>query len=480
MVRCAAIDLGAGSGRVIAAELVDGRIVLTEAHRFDTPLRQNGSGTLYWDVDAIEEEVRAGLRAAQRVAPLDSLGIDSWGVDYVLLDGDHRRVGLAVAYRDARTDGMMPVVFERIPKEAIYRRTGIQFLPLNTLYQLAATARYQPGWTARARHFLMLPDYFNFRLCGSLANEYTNATTTQLYNQQSESWDPELLAAAGASPSWMLPVSQPGAVIGEMVACGQSIRVVSVASHDTASAVAGAPLQGADEAFISSGTWSLMGIESPVPFVGDDALRLNISNEGGYAHRYRVLKNIMGLWLLQRIRAELAEPRPSHGELAAAAGSAQPWRSVVDPDDGRFLNPPSMTAAVQEYCGQSGQAVPEDAASLARCVFDSLALSYRRVKEQLEALRGRPLSAIRIIGGGSQNRLLNQLCADACQLPVKAGPAETSALGNACVQMIALGAIADLDQARQLINQSFSTDLCLPRQTVPAGAWERFQASAYA
>lgn len=479
MFRCVAIDIGAGSGRVIAADIVDDHISLNEIYRFDTPEILGTDCIQYWDIDAIEHHVRSGLQIAGNDSPIDSIGVDSWGVDYVLLDENRQRVGLPVSYRDHRTDGVMPLVFSRISEEEIYRRTGIQFLPFNSLYQMAATAEQHPDWLERTRHFLMVPDYLNFRLCGAIANEYTNATTTQLYSLLSNSWDVDLLAAAGVARPLMRQVVDPGTVMGTMACGDRSVRVIAVASHDTASAVAGAPLESGDEAFVSSGTWSLMGVESATPFVSPEARRLNFSNEGGYGRRYRVLKNITGLWLVNQVRAESAAPHLGPGAVVAAAEAAVPWDSVIDPDDPRFLNPPSMTLAIQEFCAETGQPVPRDMGSLARCIFDSLALSYRRVKEELELLRGRPLSRIRIIGGGSQNRLLDQLCADTCQLPVSAGPVETSALGNACVQMIALGAIPDLDKARAIVRRSFPIDQFVPRQPVPDHVWRRFLALAH-
>ena len=472
MVRCLAIDLGAGSGRAIAARYDGATLHLTETARFDTPLLINETGTHHWDIDAIESHIRAGILD---VGPVESVGIDSWGVDYVLVDGAGRRVGLPVSYRDNRTQGLMASVFERMSQAEIYRRTGIQFQPFNTLYQLAATARLTPSWLADARHFLMVPDYLNFRLCGTLANEYTNASTTQLLNLASRDWDGDLLAVAGVDPSLMQRIVEPGTILGETEVGNGLAHVVAVASHDTASAVVAAPLDGPDQAYISSGTWSLMGLESPVPFAGTAALGFNVTNEGGYGRRFRVLKNIMGLWLLQRIRAEMPEPRPSHADLVTAAEQATPWRSVINPDDPRFLNPPSMIAALQDYCAQTRQPVPVDRPHLVRCILDSLALSYRRAKEDLEQLTGRSLSSIRIIGGGSRNRLLNQLTADACQIPVKAGPVETSALGNVCVQLITLGALSDLDAARALVRRSFPIEHYRPNNPVPQEAWQHLR-----
>jgi rhamnulokinase len=474
---CAAIDLGAASGRVAVADFDGDRIVLREAGRFETPsLTDPGSGHLCWDVDAIEARVRERLAAACRLAPLSSIGVDSWGVDYVLVDGDGRRVAPAVSYRDERTRGVMEEVFARVPADEIYRRTGIQFLPLNTLYQLAATSRDRPEWLARASHLLLLPCYVTSRLCGALVNEYTHATTTQVYRLAGDGWDEALLAAVGVPRALLVDAVEPGTVVGELPAAAGAprVQVVMPGTHDTASAVAAIPLAGPDEVFISSGTWSLMGIESARPHADAAARRLNFSNEGGVERRYRVLKNILGLWIAQRLREELGAP--DHGVVVAAAEAAPPWRCLVDPADPRFVNPPSMVAALSAFCAETGQPDPGGLGGLARCAFESLALSYRRVKLELEEMTGRPMARVRIVGGGSRNRLLDQLCADACQLPVSAGPVETSVLGNACVQLIALGALGSLAEARALVSRSFPAEEFLPRGAVPGDAWARFQA----
>ncbi|HXP96492.1 MAG TPA: rhamnulokinase [Telmatospirillum sp.] len=477
-VRSAAVDMGAGSGRVILAELTAGRLSLIEAHRFETPLiSDEETGYQCWDVDAIEANMRIGLDKADLLAPLDSVGCDTWGVDFVLLGEDRRRVGPAVAYRDLRTEGMMDAVFARMTPQEIYRRTGIHFQPYNTLYQLAATAERHPDWLRRARHLLMMPDYLHFCLSGVISNEYTIATTTQLLNLATRDWDVDLLAIAGVAPGLMVKPVESGTTIGAvtLAADGRTIRVIAPGGHDTASAVAAAPLNGPDDAFLSSGTWSLMGVESPTPYADAAAHRFNFGNEGGVCGRYRVLKNMMGLWLIQRIRKELGSP--AFTDLVAAAAAAPAWASIVNPDDPRFLNPVSMTDTLRTIATENGEAAPEGLGALARCVFDSLALGYRRVKEDLETLRGRPLKHICIIGGGSQNGLLNQLCADACQIPVSAGPVETSALGNACVQMMALGAVHSLDEARAVVRRSFDVTDIVPGPAVPEAVWLRFQAA---
>jgi rhamnulokinase len=471
---CAAIDLGASNGRVVVAETDGQHLSLREAARFETPLLQGEGEYQCWDIDAIEARVREGLRAARALGPLASVGVDTWGVDFVLLDERSARAAPVVSYRDNRTRAVMDQVMARMPGAEIYRRTGIQFQPFNTLFQLAATAAREPAWLARARRLLLLPDYLHFRLCGALSNEYTNSTTTQLFGIHDHDWDDELLALAGISRTLLSRVVEPGTQLGQLdTGLAGAARVIAPPTHDTASSVAAIPLEGQDTAFISSGTWSLMGIESPEPLAGPEALRLNVTNEGGAERRYGVLKNIIGLWLVQRIRQELGGE--DHAALVEAAEAAVPWRSLVDPEDPRFFNPSSMIEAIQGFCSETGQPVPSDPGQLARCAFDSLALCYRRAAGDLGALRGRPLARIHIVGGGCRNRLLDQLCADACALPVRAGPAETAALGNACVQLISLGVLPSLDAARALIRRSFEVEEFTPRDPVPGDALRRFE-----
>ena len=467
-----AVDLGASSGRVIAAQLRKGTLSLREVRRFSIAFsKDQHSGYLCWDIDAIEKNVRQGIEDASQLAPIISIGVDSWGVDYVLLDAELQRVGPAICYRDGRTQGKIEQVTARMSRAEIYRRTGIQFQPFNTMFQLAAMAVREPEWVARTRHLLMIPDYFHFRLCGVMANEYTDATTTQLLSLDG-TWDRELFAAAGLKQIWMQPPVAAGTVLGEERFGGKTAKVVAGTTHDTASAVVGTPFEAETEAFLSSGTWSLMGVESVIPYASEQALRWNFANEGGFGRRYRVLKNIMGLWLLQRITQEFEAPIDD--ALMSAVAEAAPWRSIVNPDDARFLNPDSMTQAIADYCVETGQPEPETLAEFGRCALESLALSYRLVKEQLESLRGQSLTRIRIIGGGAKNRLLNQLCANACQLPVSAGPVEASALGNICSQMIALGEIPSLDAARAVIRNSFEINEYRPLEPIPDSVWKKF------
>jgi len=434
---------------------------LREIHRFVNCL-QKQDGFDCWDIDTLEAEIRTGLnKVCEEGIHIDSIGIDTWGVDYVLLDGNGNRVGLPVSYRDSRTDGVMAHALAQLGKAEIYGRSGIQFLPFNTLYQLRALVEQQPELVANVAHALLIPDYFSYRLTGQMNWEYTNATTTQLVNINSDSWDENLLNWTGASRDWFGTPTHPGNVIGHWT-CPQenAIPVVAVASHDTASAVIAAPLASQDAAYLSSGTWSLMGFESKTPYTSDTALAANITNEGGAEGRYRVLKNIMGLWLLQRV---LKEQRIS--DLTALIGEAETLpacRFLINPNDDRFINPANMSAEIQAACRETAQPVPEGAADLARCIFDSLALLYAEVLHELATLRGKPFSQLHIVGGGCQNHLLNQLCANACGITVLAGPVEASTLGNIGIQLVTLDELADVDQFRQVVTGNYGLTTFIP------------------
>jgi len=452
---CVAVDLGASSGRVMLAryEPAQRTLSLREIHRFVNCL-QKQDGFDIWDIDSLEAEIRTGLnKVCDEGMRIDSIGIDTWGVDIVLLGHNGERVGLPVSYRDARTDGVMARAVEQLGKADIYGRSGIQFLPFNTLYQLRALVEQQPELTAQVAHALMIPDYFSYRLTGNMNWEYTNATTTQLVNINSDTWDENLLNWTGASPQWFGTPTHPGNVIGQWGSPqGNAIPVVAVASHDTASAVIAAPLADQDAAYLSSGTWSLMGFESKTPYTCEKALARHITNEGGAEGRYRVLKNIMGLWLLQRVLKEQAiSDLPA---LIAETERLAPCRFLINPNDDRFINPANMSSEIQSACRESHQPVPHLPAELARCIFDSLALLYADVLSELAALRGKPFSQLHIVGGGCQNALLNQLCADACGITVIAGPIEASTLGNIGIQLMTLDELRSVDEFRTLVSHN--------------------------
>jgi rhamnulokinase len=451
-------------------------LAIEEIHRFDNGfVRRHGHDC--WDVENLVAQIKLGLEKilAAGVVPA-SVGVDTWGVDFVLLDAAGEMLGDAVAYRDQRTDGMMAKVFARMPRAEIYARTGIQFQPFNTLYQLAALVDEHPDWLPRVSSLLLMPDYLHYRLCGARSCEITNASTSQLLNLATRDWDAALIDRIGVPAHWFLPLCQPGSTLGEWAASdGRRIKVIAPATHDTASAVLAVPLADEASAYISSGTWSLMGIESRTPCSGADALAANITNEAGVDGSYRVLKNIMGLWLIQRVRD--AFPDHSFADLVSEAQAAAPLRHLIDPNDDRFLNPPSMVEAIRAFCRETGQEEPRSAGELARCVFESLAFLYRRTLGELEAIAGQRLARIHIVGGGCQNAFLNQLCADFCRLPVHAGPVEASALGNIAAQLRGLGLLSDRRAVRDLIRRSFPIHTLLPRaddERIEA-QWQRFQ-----
>ncbi len=473
----AAVDVGASSGRVMLASWQPDTQTLgiKEIHRFGNGFKPV-AGHDCWDTDALEREILTGLtRLDNNIVPLDGIGIDTWGVDYVLLDQQGARVGEAVSYRDHRTDGVMAQVTATLGHQALYRHTGIQFLPFNTLYQLKALCAQQPELIPRVAHFLMIPDYFIYRLTGKMNREYTNASTTQMLNLQNGDWDQRLLDYLGIPRRWFGTPRPPGNTVGEWTGpSGRAVPVIAVASHDTASAVVASPLKDRHSAYLSSGTWSLMGFESDVPYNSEQALVANITNEGGISGTYRVLKNIMGLWLLQRICHE--QNVTSLPALIAQATVEPPFVSLINPNDDSFLNPPSMVATIRAACRETGQPVPQTDAALARTVLDSLALCYRQVLEELGRLRGAALDHLYIVGGGCQNQLLNQLCADICQIPVTAGPVEATTLGNVGCQLMALGDVPSLACWRRIVERSFPPRHFSPRR-VPGVAviWQRFQ-----
>lgn len=462
---CVAIDLGASSGRVMLASYASQKQILTlrEMHRF-TNILQKINGTDCWDLDSLEAEIRYGL---QKVCDdgilIDSIGIDTWGVDFVLLDSSGERVGQPVAYRDSRTHGVMQRAEAQLGRAEIYQRSGIQFLPFNTLYQFRALCEQQPDLLKRVAHALLIPDYFSYRLTGRMNWEYTNATTTQMVNINTDSWDETLLDWAGASRSWFGTPTHPGNIIGHWICpLGNKIPVVAVASHDTASAVIASPLAGKHAAYLSSGTWSLMGYESKTPCISDTALVNNITNEGGAESRYRVLKNIMGLWLLQRVLKE--QNISDISALIAETKALSACRFIINPNDDRFINPKSMSEEIRAACRESRQPVPQGAAGLARCIFDSLALLYATVLRELADLHGHPFSQLHIVGGGCQNSLLNQLCADACGITVIAGPIEASTLGNIGIQLMALDELNNVDDFRQVVRGSHALTTFIPNK----------------
>ena len=460
-----AVDIGASSGRHIVGIVQDGKITLQEVYRFENGVRRE-NGHLCWNIDALAAEVVNGLKAAHDAGYTPAtIGIDTWAVDFVLLDADGQRIGDAVAYRDERTEGVREVL-ERdygLTFAEHYARTGIQYQKFNTVYQLMALKQEHPDQLAAAKMFLMVPDYLNYLLCGVAANEYTNASTTALVGADSKDWDDAMIAMLGLPRDIFQSIKTAGTVLGhltpEMQAkVGFDAEVILPATHDTGSAFLAVPARDEFAAYLSSGTWSLLGVENAAAITSADSCVANFTNEGGYEYRYRYLKNIMGLWMIQSVRRELGEQngtRPSFPELIAAAKEAADFASYVDPNDSRFLAPTSMIAEVKAVCADTHQPMPQTTGEVMQCIYNSLTQDYRCAIETLQALTGKTYTSLNIVGGGSQDGYLNQLTANATGLPVFAGPTEGTALGNLMVQFIHAGIFADLAEARAAIKRSF-------------------------
>lgn len=463
--RIAAVDLGASSGRVMAFDIAADRVDFTEAHRFPNgPVRLGG--TLHWDVLALYQGVLDGLRAAG--PRLDSVGIDSWAVDYGLLDATGALLGNPVHYRDARTDGVPDAVHARVPAAELYGVTGLQVLPFNTVYQLAAA--HGTPQLAAARQLLLIPDLLGHWLTGARVTEVTNASTTGLLDARTRTWSAELMSRLGIPEGLFTPLVEPGTVVGGLlphVGAG-SAPVVAVGSHDTASAVVGVPAATRDFAYVATGTWSLVGVELDAPVLTEAGRRANFSNELGVDGTVRYLRNVMGLWLLQECLREWGDPDLA-GLLDAAAGEPG-LTAVVDAGDPAFIPPGDMPARIAAACARTGQPAPATRAAVVRCVLDSLALAHRRAVRQAAELSGRRVEVVHVVGGGARNRLLCRLTADACGLPVIAGPVEAAAYGNALVQARALGAVTGgLPELRALVRAS--TELVRYEPGGGAEAW---------
>ncbi len=469
-----AIDIGASSGRHILGQVKDGRLVLEEVYRFENrQLRRDGHDC--WDMENLWNGILNGLKACKEIGKIPATaGIDTWAVDYVLLDEKDQVSGDAVAYRDSRTEGMDRIVESVLSPEELYARTGIQKQVFNTIYQLTAQKQEHPEQLGRAKSFLMIPDYFHFLLTGVKKQEYTNATSTNLVNARQKEWDYELISRLGFPTEWFGELSMPGTVAGSFspeiqAQVGFDCTVVLPATHDTGSAFLAVPARDDHAVYLSSGTWSLLGVENEEPITSEESRKQNFTNEGGAWYRYRYLKNIMGLWMIQSIRRELngvnyvagktgrtvAEKQWSFPDLIAAAKAAKEFSSVVDVDDAGFLAPESMIQAVKDACARSGQAVPETVGEIMQCVYLSLARRYAEAIRDLEKLTGKTYTSINIVGGGCQDDYLNQLTADASGLPVYAGPVEGTAIGNLLVQMIRAGEFDSLQAARDAARKSF-------------------------
>lgn len=463
-----AIDLGAESGRAMLAHLHAGVLTVDEIHRFQNDPVEYG-GSLHWDVARLWFELRVALSSVHDAA-LAGIGVDTWGVDYALLGERGELLQNPLHYRDPRNVAAMADVLRLIPTEELYQTTGIQVMPINTINQLYAARTHTPRLLDAAERLLMMPDLFNFWLTGNAVCEFTNATTTQLVNPSTRNWTSGLLDRLGIPSRLPAPILEPGSVVGTLlpqVAPSRAMDgtpVIASASHDTASAVAAITARG-NTAFISSGTWSLVGIELDAPLITPAALKLNFSNEGGVNGTTRLLKNVMGLWMLQCCRRSWAHAgrHPTYDELIEAAAGEPGFRHLVDPDEGSFARPDDMPAAIDRFCQRTGQPTPTGDGAYVRAILDSLALKYRLVIGNLERLIERPIDRIRVIGGGSKNRLLSQFTADATGRMVIAGPAEATSLGNIAVQLITTGAVGSLAEARAVIERSFPTETFEPR-----------------
>jgi rhamnulokinase len=492
-MRILSVDLGASGGRVLAATLTDGSSGLVvsqdEIHRFaHNPVwvPRNGGRTLSWDALRMWEEIQTGLRKAGHEAGRpDSVGVDTWGVDFGLLDTRGALLANPTAYRDPRTDGMMERVFGIVPRDEIFQRTGLQFMQLNTLYQLFALSEQEPHLIPAIDRLLLMPDLFHYWLCGSRSVEYTNASTTQAVGAASRQWDEHLFQRLGLPISILPPIVEPGTRLGtvradvaEELGLSSSTPVICPATHDTASAVVATPGEGANWAFLSAGTWCLFGAEVPQPYLDASVLEAGFSNEGGVRGTTRLLRNITGLWLVQECRRYWqSEGRDlTYGELAWLAEEAEPFRALIDPDDPAFAQPTRMPHAIAEYCACTGQAAPDGVGEFVRTALEGIALTVRLRWEQLQQILGRQFSVLHIVGGGTQNTLLCQLIADALGCPVIAGPTEATALGNALVQAVGHNAL-DYTEARSVVRRSISLTEYAPRETQAWGdAYDRFLA----
>ncbi|MCI6552659.1 MAG: rhamnulokinase [Lachnospiraceae bacterium] len=453
-----AIDIGASSGRHILGSVEDGKIVLEEVYRFWNGMDEE-DGTLYWDTDRLFGEILAGMKKCKEMGKIPvSVGVDTWGVDFVLLDEEDQIVGKAVGYRDHRTEGMDEEVYQIISEEELYARTGIQKAIYNTIYQLMALKKRRPADLERAASLLMIPDYFHYRLSGKKVQEYSEASTSQLLNPETKDWDYELIEMLGFPTGIFQSIRMPGTTVGCLTekvqeVVGYNCKVVLPPSHDTASAVMAVPSNEEDTCYISSGTWSLIGVERGEPDCSPKSRAANFTNEGGYGGRITYLANIMGLWMIQSVRNQLA-PDMSYGELCRQA-SREKIASLVDCQDESFLSPRDMVKAVQSYCEKTGQEVPLTLSQLACVIYNSLAKCYGEKLQEIRKITGTQYDKIHIIGGGSNAVYLNELTAKYTGISVHAGPGEATAIGNILAQMLEEGEFGDLREARRCVADSF-------------------------
>lgn len=480
--RVLAFDFGASSGRAIIGCFDGDKITLEEVHRFSNDPVSVG-GTVYWDVLRLFYEIKQGIIKAKIAGGFDSIGIDTWGVDFGLIDSEGKLMENPVHYRDARTVGLVDEAFKTMPKEKLYGITGIQFMELNTLFQLISLKKYRPWMLERADKMLFMPDLFGYMLTGKMCAEYSIASTSQLIDLDKRTWSKEILDAFGIKESVFAPLVQPGTVLGELSKevceeCGVApVPVISVCGHDTQSAITSVPCEDGDFAFLSSGTWSLFGTELDKPIVNETSMNINITNEGGFDGSTGFLKNIIGLWLIQESRRQWKREGKeySYADLEKLALAAGPFKCFIDPDAPEFVPHGNIPERVREFCRKTGQYVPETVGEIMRCIYESLAMKYRLTFEKLRECTERDYPVIHVIGGGTKDGLLCQMTANSCDRTVKAGPIEATVMGNVAVQLMSNGSVKNIGQARKIVADSSELKTFEPKDTDKwAGAYEDF------
>lgn len=480
--RVLAFDFGASSGRAIIGCFDGDKITLEEVHRFSNDPVSVG-GTVYWDVLRLFYEIKQGIIKAKIAGGFDSIGIDTWGVDFGLIDSEGKLMENPVHYRDARTVGLVDEAFKTMPKEKLYGITGIQFMELNTLFQLISLKKYRPWMLERADKMLFMPDLFGYMLTGKMCAEYSIASTSQLIDLDKRTWSKEILDAFGIKESVFAPLVQPGTVLGELSKeiceeCGvDPVPVISVCGHDTQSAITSVPCEDGDFAFLSSGTWSLFGTELDKPIVNETSMNINITNEGGFDGSTGFLKNIIGLWLIQESRRQWKREGKeySYADLEKLALAAEPFKCFIDPDAPEFVPHGNIPERVREFCRKTGQYVPETVGEIMRCIYESLAMKYRLTFEKLRECTERDYPVIHVIGGGTKDGLLCQMTANSCDRTVKAGPIEATVMGNVAVQLMSDGSVKNIGQARKIVADSSELKTFEPKDTDKwAKAYEDF------
>lgn len=475
--RVLAFDFGASSGRAIIGCFDGDKITLEEIHRFSNDPVSVG-GTVYWDVLRLFYEIKQGIVKAKIAGGFDSIGIDTWGVDFGLIDSEGKLMENPVHYRDTRTAGLVEESFKTMPKEKLYGITGIQFMELNTLFQLISLKKYRPWMLERADKMLFMPDLFAYMLTGKMCAEYSIATTSQLIDLETKSWSEEILDAFGIKKSLFAPLVKPGTVLGELSKeiceeCGvDPVPVISVCGHDTQSAITSVPCEDGNFAFLSSGTWSLFGTELDKPIVNETSMNINITNEGGFDDSTGFLKNIIGLWLIQESRRQWKREGEeySYADLEKLALAAEPFKCFIDPDAPEFVPHGNIPERVREFCRRTGQYVPQTVGEVMRCIYESLAMKYRLTFEKLRECTKRDYPVIHVIGGGTKDGLLCQMTANSCDRTVKAGPIEATVMGNVAVQLMSDGSVDNIGQARKIIADSSELKIFEPKET---GDWAK-------